>query len=83
MQSKARYSYLELIEDYKDLETYNLFEKVLIASTRAKDLQQLQSVQDPKHPSAGYTALQELKNKKIHPLISSNQKIKPEEDEEN
>lgn len=84
MQPKTRYSYLELVEDHKDQKGTNLFEKILVANSRARDLQQLNSVVDVRHRNPGYAALHELKQGKIIPkeLESAPEAASIEEEEE-
>ena len=62
-------NYLDSIEDHRDGSnySYNLFEKVLTVSSRAKDLQQILTFNETETRNPGYLALDEFNSQKITP----------------
>ncbi|MGK0288874.1 MAG: DNA-directed RNA polymerase subunit K/omega [bacterium] len=78
-------NYLDFIEGHKTNRSYNLFEKVLIAKARAKDLYdgkttQLVNIENRKKTAV---ALYELSHDYIQPLIRDASEVEVEPEFEN
>ncbi len=85
MIKKPTENYLSLVEDHRpeiDRET-SLFQKVLVISARAKDLQQIFSVNNTEVGSSGYKALREFNSKILKPkIMDKNSLIDSSDDDE-
>ena len=67
--TRKRMTYLELVEELPREPVITQFEKILVASKRAKDLHDHDKVElAHNHFTAPYTALQELREGMIHPV---------------
>jgi DNA-directed RNA polymerase subunit K/omega len=81
-------SYLELVEEFPKNPDHTLFEKILVAARRAKDLhEEDRAPLAHNHLTAAYTALQEYKEKAILPTYRKAEPValieeEPEESEE-